>query len=275
MMHLRRTFWRRKEGVDQGSRRGRTTSSGVKPKKAVTDRSIFFIHIPKTGGTTLRDLIEQRFEPHTLCPDMYMMLRSGGGYPPTPWYLSIPEDQFSKIRLLSGHLHFLAHTRFPKRPFITTIFREPVERTISEMRYRARAEGKPLVAEIEAVEAVIRDGVPAYLNNVQTKYFRGEYELHDLSRDPIPGLEAPVTMPQFDRARRRVDSLDLVGSLPRLQVFAKALFEHFDWGCPPAIPKLNSAGQIHLPFSMQALQIIREANQYDYLLYEDACQRCK
>ena len=201
MVRLRGTFWWRKEGVDEESRQVRTTSARVKTVKPITDRSIFFIHIPKTGGTTLRDLIEQRFEPHVLCPDIYMMLRSGGCYPPTPWYLSIPDDQFGQIRLLRGHLHFLAHTRFPERPFITTIFREPMERTISEMRYRVRIEGKPLEAEIEAVEAVVRDGVPEYLNNVQTKYFRGEYELDDLSRDRIPGLEAPVTMPEFDRAR--------------------------------------------------------------------------
>ena len=262
-------FWRRKVT-------GSHNEFKVETIKPMTDRGLFFIHIPKTGGTTLRDLIDQRFEPHLLCPDEYMMRRSpAGGYPLIPWYLGIPEDQFGKIRLLRGHLHFLAHTRFPERPFITTIFREPVERTISEIRYLVRMAGKPLEAEIEAVEAVVRDGIPARLENVQTKYFRGEYELHDLARNPVPYQEAPVTMPDFDQARQRVYSLDLVGVLPRLQTFANALFKHFGWGCPPAIPKLNSAVQTPPPVSTQALQMIREANKYDYLLYQDACERCK
>lgn len=272
-MRLTGRLWRRSEDIDEQGRRFRAANPRIKSVKPTTDRSIFFIHIPKTGGTTLRDLIEQKFEPHSLCPDLYMMLRSGGGYPATPWYLNIPEEQFGKIRLLRGHLHFLAHMRFPQRPFITTIFREPTERSISEIRHSVRMEGKPLEAEIEAVEAIVRDGVPAHLSNVQTKYFRGDYELGDLSREPIPGLETPVTMPEFDQARRRVDSLDLVGVLPRLQAFATALFERFGWDFPTTLPKLNSAERAPLPFSTEVLQMIREANRYDTLLYEHACER--
>ena len=105
--------------------------------------------------------------------------------------------------------------------------------------------------------------------------FEANTSFDDLPRGPVSYREAPVTMPEFDQARQRVDSLDLVGVLPRLQAFADALFKHFGWGCPPAIPKLNSAVQTPLPFSTQALQMIREANKYDYLLYQDACERCK
>ena len=250
-------------------------SARAEPIQPTTDRCLFFIHIPKTGGTTLRDLIEQRFEPHALCPDDYIIRRSGGNYPEVPWYLGIPDDQFGTIRLLRGHLHFMAHRRFRERPFITTIFRDPIERTISELRYLARIAGKPLEGEVEAVEAVARDGVPEQMQNVQTKYFRGDYPLDELSRNPVPDQGAPLSPTEFDLARQRVDSLDLVGVQSRLQTFAKALFEQFGWGDPPLAPKLNSAAESPLPFSPQALQAIREANRYDYRIYEDACTRCQ
>ncbi len=259
-------------GEGNGRDRGWLTSSRVETIKPTTDRSLFFIHIHKTGGTTLRELIEQRFEPHALCPDEYMMRRSGGNYPEPPWYLNLPAEQFDKIRLLRGHLHFLAHKRFPERPFITTIFREPTERTISELRYLVRMAGKPLEAETEMVEAVVRDGVPEEFRNVQTKYFRGDYALDQLARDPLPDRGARPTLAEFDQARARVASLDLVGVQSRLQAFARALFDHFGWGAPPDAPRRNAAAA-PLRFSPLALQMIKDANQYDYQLYQDACAR--
>ena len=89
---------------------------------------------------------------------------------------------------------------------------------------------------------------------------------------PFPDRGARPTLAEFDQARARVASLDLVGVQSRLQAFARALFDHFGWGAPPDAPRRNAAAA-PLRFSPLALQMIKDANQYDYQLYQDACAR--
>ena len=53
----------------------------------------FFLHIPKTGGSSLRSALEPLYENHLIYPDAYQLQRNAGNYPP----LVGPKFNYSKI----------------------------------------------------------------------------------------------------------------------------------------------------------------------------------
>jgi len=90
-----------------------------KPKR------FYFIHIPKTGGTSLHALLENQVDLHDL-------------YPPRRFQKA---DQPLDHQLVSGHFPYWFCKEFDKefnRAFKVTILRNPVERYLSFLRYRKK-----------------------------------------------------------------------------------------------------------------------------------------
>jgi len=92
------------------------------------ERKIVFLHLPKTGGTTLHHLLIQQVNPTLVCPERLNCLHTH------------PAGELARYRLFSGHFDLASTQLIPGRKAIITMFRDPVRRLVS-LYYFQRAHG--------------------------------------------------------------------------------------------------------------------------------------
>ncbi len=87
------------------------------PAKYESSDFVFFLHIPKTAGTSVTQILESVFdEERILAPKQFNNVRRH------------PQEIFERAEFVAGHYpHREVHRRLPKKPNITVTFlREPV-----------------------------------------------------------------------------------------------------------------------------------------------------
>ena len=94
--------------------------------QSLDDRALFFLHIPKTAGTSLRELLSCRFAP----ADILALDRRGAHEHPSQQLETI-----SRYRFVHGHVPYALVDRFPRRPFVVTLLRDPIDRAVSAFHY--------------------------------------------------------------------------------------------------------------------------------------------
>jgi hypothetical protein len=94
----------------------------------------FFVHIPKTAGTTMLQIIEGHYG-----ADKVLSFREI----PREERIALVKAKGPEIRCVAGHLHYGEHRHFPRpcRPF--TMLREPTERVISLYYFILREKTQP------------------------------------------------------------------------------------------------------------------------------------
>lgn len=85
---------------------------------------LYFLHIPKTAGTTLISLLDLHFAPDEICPIQL----------DTKIHELIPE-KIAHYRLIRGHLDYDFYKLLAKKPIYITMLRDPLERVISLYEY--------------------------------------------------------------------------------------------------------------------------------------------
>ena len=96
------------------------------------DRSLFFLHIPKTAGTSLRELLSCRFAPADI-------LALSGATRARQRAQQLAD--VAQYRFVHGHVPYALVDRFPRRPFVVTLLRDPLDRAVSafyDMQRQAR-----------------------------------------------------------------------------------------------------------------------------------------
>lgn len=215
-----------------------------------------FLHIPKTGGMTLRTATR--------------WIYGWNGVHTTPKDVLHPEQVASSLqdskntRLVRGHLSYGLHdyVSVPCRYF--TMLREPVARVISLYYYIKRGWPESDVASLSLGE-YIESGHHAYVPNDQTRRLAGP---------PFPSdLSAPSLL---ERAQNHLQSPTLAfGVTERFDEGLIYLKRQLEWPRQPLYVRTNTShnrpSKEDIPPSV--LKRIRDQNRLDIQLYEEATEQ--
>ncbi len=84
-----------------------------------SELALVFLHLPKTGGTTLHHHFSAHFTPEEICPERHSNLNA------------YSVDALRQWRFFSGHFNADEIRRIPRPLFVVTVFRDPIERLLS------------------------------------------------------------------------------------------------------------------------------------------------
>ena len=87
---------------------------------------LIFLHLPRTGGTSLHEALSPLFSPAECCPERFPNLQ---------W---MPRTELLRYRFFSGHYRFDEMALIPHPRFLCTVLRDPRARILSLYRFLRR-----------------------------------------------------------------------------------------------------------------------------------------
>jgi hypothetical protein len=185
--------------------------------------AIVFLHLQKTGGSTVHALLKER-----LPPDRFAR-RTRAGH--IVWDAYRDSDEI----VVSGHVTAAEVRQSIRNPRIFTVLRQPESRLLSHFYFLKshsvellESYQSPLLLRIKAMS------LEEFLQDVEIEAWLRDYYVKNLDPDR-GGPEA-----DFDRASAFLSTCEAVGTMDQLGAFVGALFKALDLEPPETIPRLNS-----------------------------------
>ncbi|MCS3678766.1 hypothetical protein GGP72_003044 [Salinibacter ruber] len=215
-----------------------------------------FLHIPKTGGMTIRTATRWIYGwngVHTTPKDVLHPKRVASS-------LDDPE----RMRLVRGHIAYGLHNHVsvPCRYF--TMLREPVSRVISLYYYIKRGWPESEAASL-SLEEYIESGHHAYVPNDQTRRLAGP---------PFPDDSSATSL--LERAQNHLQSSNLAfGITERFDAGLIYLKRQLEWPRQPLYVRTNTSSdrptKEEIPPKVR--KRIRDQNRLDVVLYDEATEQ--
>jgi len=232
--------------------------------KSHFDEYYFFVHIPKTAGSSFRNMLYKQFEQTTIYPNLNDIISNGGSY----FSLKDASEQITSqarpFQLLMGHYPFHTGRLLPKKPTYIVFLRDPVKRAVSHL-YHLKRVGKEEFREAPIDE--IMKAARWQINNLQVRYMSG--------RNFRPGklyLNDDAGKKALAKAKESIDKCDFVGLTEEFKGSVKLLEKMFDWNLGKKLKK-NVAPRRHRKVPKDLYEEIKALNELDIELYEYAKKR--
>ncbi len=183
----------------------------------MSNKTLIYMHIPKCGGTTLNNVLENNFD-------------EDKRYYVNPKNISSSKRQLggienkSSIRLLHGHLCYGWHKLLPKKCMYFTVIRDPIERVVSQYNYvRFRDDHSHYLSEIVnekkmSIKDYVRSGICDEVNNGMVRLLSG---VEDIVQEPYGESSIPYGTNDKTLLERALENVDRHFAFVGLQ-------EHFD-----------------------------------------------
>ena len=240
---------------------------------------VYFLHIPKTAGTTFHTFLASRFAEDEVCPAH-------------TWHdlVALSAEQIGGYSFIWGHFYAYLHRHVPQPLRYVTFLRDPVERALSHYGHVMLHDDHYLhqrAREVGDFGAYLRDPeLLTTVNNFQVKSFALDLDPHAIvsalpttERDTLEverRLEtaaAPLSdAAMLAIAKCRLEQMCFIGITERLDESLALLCHKFGWQRPAQIESRNAnAGRLRASaISASDLELLRELNAADHELYEFA-----
>lgn len=229
------------------------------------DDVLFFMHIPKTAGLSIIDILDSFYPPEQIFP-----LHSLGDHRFSDYKL----EELARYRLVRGHFTFGPnddgiYNYLTPKPVILTMLRDPIERTISAYRHLIRQSEIPATVTLEdfLTQGTYRNRV----DNRQSYFLIGDVP-GNLRRDTAETRFSPEV--QLYLAKERLEQIAFFGMTERFRESIQLLTYTLSWKPVEEYPEVNRAPE---PFDMSSLSPetmnrLMELNTIDLPLYAYAVE---
>ncbi|MDX1571560.1 MAG: hypothetical protein R3200_13850 [Xanthomonadales bacterium] len=222
----------------------------------------FLIHIPKTAGTSLREML-QRASPRAACfPQAWRLMLNRGRYPSEE--ATLRAAQSGRYRFVAAHLPYAFAQRAGRLPCWVMV-RDPVKRAISNLRHFQRRSPRHRGMELRSL--VRRKSIVVnHLTNLQCQFLQDAVDPHAAFRAT---LEPPTI--DLESALENLERCEFIGITERFDESIR-LAEHTAGLKLPGAKHVNRRPAAAEPFSEALLKRLRSLNEADQFLYERACE---
>lgn len=243
------------------------------------DDILYYLHIPKTAGTTLIESLKKHFPSDSILePQSWKQLSH-----------NMPND-FSNFRLVKGHFGYAVYRILPKKPVYITVLREPEEVVISHLKMLRRQQTPRRrfnISENDTISELILRPVIKGLLNPQAHWLVADLDVISLTKgldlklldkflleDQAEFMLSHISDKKLlEIAKERLSKFAFVGIVER---FEESLFLlHYIMGWRPIrnIVQLNpTPTKIEEELSKEAINLLKERTKVDKELYKFAEQ---
>lgn len=248
-----------------------------------SQKTIIFLHIPKTAGRTLNNIIRRQYEPDVIFSNgRAVTSRLGSDWEKTPaelrWKISkeilaqLPELEKRKIKIVFGHMNFGRHELLPQPCTYITILRDPIDRIISHYYHILRMKEHHLYDIITthkmSVGDFLKSGVTFTVDNGQTRMISGVGDSPGYGK-----CTSDILQTAKSNLEKHFSIVGLTGEFNKTLVLLKRTL---NWNINSYQKRNVTQNRPSLKeISKKDRQIIEEYNQLDIELYEYAKQLFK
>jgi hypothetical protein len=257
----------RRSGVDPldhysavGIGEGREPAPPMLERFGVPEITLLYLHIPKTGGTAVRRLLERLYPEH-----LQAFVYDNGEVTPIRTVEELTAEQRADIRLLFGHFRYGVHSAFPESARYISMVRDPIARIVSLYRHQRTSHRPQMRERLDGVtlEQFVLGGQWPQTDNGMVRMIA--------ARPGVPFGACPDDL--LDEAIQHVEErFAALLVLERPESSLRSLSHVL--GVPMSVlPVINAAEQSDLRLDPALASRIAELNRLDIAFYRYAIER--